>query len=279
MNTTKKLITLSLAATFAFGLVSCNKGSEDEPKPTASPSASPSSSPSTSPSSSPLPTGPIEEAEQAPADTAESELQKAQEAFPDVEDGPDKEKIQLALFNATRYINAIYDNGYLASGSWVKDGADAQKLYELQGHNWSDDYRAKLDLIIHDYKNGVDAETKETAESDLLRHFFFLSNTTLQPSDKCSVGGVGAPSCLTDQISLADMFFTKYDNGNILVETKFTLNVETKKDGKSGTIPIDYTIWLEMTENPYPDVENLRYSYIVQDLGGGWKSHGWTAQD
>lgn len=273
---TKRFIALSLAATFSFGIVSCDKGSSgDAPTPAPS-SPSASSSPSATPSAQPSDPA-ILQGEGVPADTAETELSKAKEAFPDInEDGEEKEKVQLALFNATRYVNSIYDSGYLANGSWVENGADAQELFELYGHNWSDDYRAKNDLLIYDFKNAEDSDARNEAETDLLRKMFFLNSDTLKPADTCNENSVSAPSCLTEPIILSDMSYSKYDDGVILVEAKFSLNIATKKDGKLGAVSMDYDIWLEMTENPYPDVENLRYSWIVDDLGGSWKTNGWT---
>ena len=268
-----------MAAAFAFGLTSCSKDPEPEPpKPSASATASPSPSPSPSPSEAGPTLGPEDE---APEDTAETELKKAREMFPNIdEEGEQKDNVQLALFNATRYVDSIYDNGYLANGAWDKDGADSQRLYELHGHNWTDDYRGKIDSIISDYKDGETQEIKDDAAKTLLTHFFYLNDVgSLSASADCETPDESAPSCLTERIEIKDMQYTIFDDGNIAVDGKFTINVKTKKDGVEGIVPIDYTVWLEMTKNPYPDVENFRYTWIVQDAGGGWKSGGWSAKE
>jgi hypothetical protein len=279
-NSVKPILSLSLAAALAFGLTGCNNEPEPAPSPTSSsvaPTATPKPTPdvsgTTSPSATPNATSSV------PA-TAESELQEAQAAFPNVKvnEGENKEQIQLALLGAQRYVNTVYNSGYLANGSWVKNGADSQELVKLFGKDWSDSYRLKLEALIDDYKNGNE-EIKNQASRDLIVHFFYFDNSggmTL-PKD-CNTAAVGVSSCLLDEKLESDTELTYQYNkvtGSIYVNTRFTANVRFIKDGVQGVSPVQYDVQLEMIKNPHPDAENLRYTYIVNDIGGSWNIENW----
>lgn len=272
MKTSQKILSLSLAATFAFGLSAC---SQDEPDsvtpstPTATESVAPS--PTTAPPTS---------LEEVPTYEATPELEEAQKAFPDVKDeeGATKEEIQLALFGAQRYTNSIYNSGYLANGSWVENGADSQELVKLFGKDWSDSYRAKLEGIINQLNNGSDEAAKNDAARDLMLHFFYFDNSgPLQIPASCEDNNQGVASCLASgHIENKDLTYqVNKGNGSIYVNTTFTANMQFEKDGVPGVSPIQYEIQLEMTKNPYPDEDNLRFAYIVNDIGGSWSIDKW----
>lgn len=276
-NSLKPLLSLSLAAALAFGLTGCTNKAEPAPSPT--PSATSTAKPSAAPTSSATPTQSPSASESVPPAQALNELEEAQKAFPDVkaEGNFSKEDIQLAAFGASRYTNTVYNSGYLANGSWVKNGADSQQLVKLFGKDWSDSYRQKIEQLVARTQTGTDEE-KNTAAKELLVHFFFFDNTKLTLPDDCSDNNVGADSCLVDGKLVSDKEITyqvNHDTGSIYVNETFTANVKFVKDGVQGVTPVHYDVQLEMIKNPYPDAENLRYTYIVNDLGGTWKFENW----
>jgi hypothetical protein len=275
----KPILSLSLVAAFlAFGLTACSKDASPTPNPSSTNTATPSSqqqtmAPTVTPSATSTPTAVFEK----------KELKEAQEAYPDVEakEGATKEEIQLALFGANRYINTIYNSGYLANGSWVKNGADSQDLFKLYGQDWSDSYRSKLENLITEY-HSADKEVKDKAAADLMIHFFFFDGTGLTLPEDCSHNNVGVGSCLVNGQLESDTETTYQVNsvtGHIFVDAKFKANIRLIKDGIAGVTPITYNVQLEMIKNPYPDEENLRYAYIVNDLGGDWKIDKWYEGD
>lgn len=276
-NSVKPILSLSLAAALVFGLAACNKPAD----PTSTPSATTSSSqpatqsPSSTPTTTPTPT-PSESVKPA---AIGNELKEAQETFPNIEvaEGVDKREVQLAMLSAKRYVDGIYNSSYLANGSWVKNGTDSQELVKLFGKDWSDSYRSKIEGLVA----GIHAPTKEERNSsaqDLLRHFFFYDNSGMTSPDNCSSKTVGVSSCLVNGLIDYNSEMTyqvNKDNGSIYINMTFTDNVKFVKDGVPGVTPVHYDIQLEMIKNPYPDEENLRYAYIVNDLGGDWAIDKW----
>lgn len=274
MKKSAKILSLSLAATFLLGITACSEKNPTPttPSPTATSSA-PSPSASSSPSSTPTRSdSPI---------IAGTELKAAKEAFPDVKDeeGAKAEDIQLALYGSQRYINTVYNNGYLANGSWVANGADSQELVTLVGKDWSDSYRAKLESIINQYHHGPDEAAKTSAARDLMLHFFYFDNSEgMTVPDDCKENNVGVASCLvgaTIDIKSGPSYQVNKSTGSIYVTTSFTANMRFVKDGIVGVSPVQYEMQLEMIKNPYPDEENLRFAYVVNDLGGSWKIDAW----
>lgn len=272
MKTLKPILSLSLVATFSFGLVACNPD-KGEPTPevtssptTATPSGTPSpdatsSAPAADPSAAPIP----------------KESEQAQKAFSDIEvdaaDGVTKEDIQLSLLGADRYVTTMYNNGYLANGSWVANGADSGELVKTFGKDWSDSYRAKLEILIEKYKN-----SEENANENLLNHFFYYEGETLTLPEDCNDNNIAANSCLVGGAieSNSDMTYqVNRETKAVYVNISFTANVRFIKDGVEGISPVKYNLQLEMIKNPYPDEENLRYAYIVNDLGGSWSIDDW----
>jgi hypothetical protein len=284
-NSLKPLLSLSLAASLAFGLAACSHKSEPTPSPTSTPS-------STAPTSTASPTAqateqattrPTVDPTAAPkySGTAETELEEAKQAFPDVEavDGATKEDVQLAMLGAYRYVNTIYNSGYLMNGSWVKNGADSQELVKLYGKDWSDDYRLKLEVLIDTYHNGETEEAKTKAAKDLMNHFFYFTpyEGAEIPKD-CSENTVGVSSCLVNgklEFTAEPAYQVKKDSGSIYVDVYFDAKMRILKDGVQGVTPIRYHVQLEMKKNPYPDAANLRFAYIVNDLGGDWNIDEW----
>lgn len=279
-NSLKPILSLSLVATLAFGLAACSKDVESSPTPSSS------SSPSTT---SQAPTAPPTSVATPSAKPSQSvatgtELEIAKKAFPNAEgEGKvTKEEVQLALASAQRYTNSIYNSGYLANGSWVKNGADSQELYKLFGRDWSDAYRLKLETLIDDFQKGS-TEEKDKAANDLLTNFFFFDNSGgLQLPKDCNMNQVGVSSCLVNEKleSTTDMTYqVNKETGSIYVNAHFTANVRFVKGGVQGVSPVQYDVQLEMIKNPYPDEENLRYAYIVNDIGGNWKIDKWHEGD
>lgn len=280
-NSMKPLLSLSLAAALAFGLSACSKNDTPSPTPSASPtvtlpeatsSSSPSPVPSNTPSTSVAPTKTA---------TAADELKEAQEAFPDlqVNEGENKEQIQLALLSAKRYVNSAYNSGYLANGSWIKNGGTSQELVKLYGKDWSDSYRSKMESIVDEFHNGADQETQDKAASHLILNLLYFTNQSdmTLPSD-CNANNVGVGSCLVNGKIEQDGEITYQadkESGKVYVNVSFTANVRFIKDGVQGVSPFKYKIQLEMIKNPYPDAENLRYAYVVNDIGGDWKIDTW----
>lgn len=271
MKTSQKILSLSLAATFVFGLSACSKDEPDSVAP---------SKPAATESAAPSPTAAPTSLDEVPTYKGSPELEEAQKAFPGIEDieGATKEDIQLALYGAQRYTNGIYNSGYLANGSWVENGADSQELVKLFGKDWSDSYRAKLEGLINQYHNGKDEAAKNDAARDLMLHFFYFDNSgplTIPPL--CQGNNQGAASCLANgQIEDKDITYQVHEsNGTIYVNKVFTANMQFEKDGVPGVSPVQYEIQLEMIKNPYPDEENLRFAYIVNDIGGSWKIDNW----
>lgn len=277
-NSLKPILSLSLAAAFAFGLAGCSNKSE--PIPTQSPTTSTSTTPAT-PSQSPAPTSttaPTTSASAAPV-VVENELEEAKKAFPNVEaEGSiSKEDIQLAALSATRYVTSIYNSGYLANGSWIKNGGDSQELAKIYGKDWSDSYRVKIESLVDNTKTGSNEE-QTAAAKELLRHFFFYDNSGMTLPDDCSDNNVGVASCLVGENLVFDSETTyqvNHETGAVYINMLFTANVKFVKDGVQGVTPVKYDVQLEMIKNPYPDVENFRYAYIVNDLGGNWKIEQW----
>lgn len=275
-NSLKPILSLSLAAAFAFGLAGCSN--DPEPIPTQSPTTSTSTTPAT-PSQTPAPTTtPTTSASAAPV-VVENELEEAKKAFPNVEaEGSiSKEDIQLAALSATRYVNSIYNSGYLANGSWIKNGGDSQELAKIYGKDWSDSYRVKIESLVDGTKTGSNEE-QTAAAKELLRHFFFYDNSGMTLPDDCSDNNVGVASCLVGEKLVFDSETTYQVNnetGAVYINVLFTANVKFVKDGVKGVTPVKYDVQLEMIKNPYPDVENFRYAYIVNDLGGNWKIEQW----
>lgn len=275
-NSLKPILSLSLVATLAFGLAACSKDGESNPVPSsATNTASASQEPTTAPTSTIAPS-----IKPSPKATVGTELETAKKAFPNVEgEGKvSKEEAQLALASAQRYINSIYNSGYLANGSWVKNGADSQELYKLFGRDWSDSYRLKLETLIDDFQKG-NTEEKNKAANDLLTNFFFFDNSGgLQLPKDCNMNQIGVSSCLVNEKleSSTEMTYqVNKETGNVYVNAHFTANVRFIKDGVQGISPVQYDVQLEMIKNPYPDEENLRYAYIVNDIGGNWKIDKW----
>lgn len=275
-NSLKPILSLSLAAAFAFGLAGCSN--DPEPIPTQSPTTSTSTTPAT-PSQTPAPTTtPTTSASAAPV-VVENELEEAKKAFPNVEaEGSiSKEDIQLAALSATRYVNSIYNSGYLANGSWIKNGGDSQELAKIYGKDWSDSYRVRIESLVDGTKTGSNEE-QTAAAKELLRHFFFYDNSGMTLPDDCSDNNVGVASCLVGEKLVFDSETTYQVNnetGAVYINVLFTANVKFVKDGVQGVTPVKYDVQLEMIKNPYPDVENFRYAYIVNDLGGNWKIEQW----
>jgi hypothetical protein len=281
MNTsTKSLLSLSLAAALAFGLSACSK--DNTPDPTPSPSISSAkptitASPSASSSASPTPTN---SSVPSVSYSADSELKEAQEAFPNlkVNEGEDKEQIQLALLAAKKYVNTAYNSGYLANGSWIKNGGSSQELVKLYGKDWSDSYRLKIEEMVDEFHNGADQAKQDEAASHLILNMLYFTNQqgfTL-PED-CNANNIGVSSCLVNGeiVQDGDMTYQANANGNVYVNVNFTANVRFIKDGIQGVSPFKYKVQLEMVKNPYPDAENLRFAYVVNDIGGDWKIETW----
>ena len=184
---------------------------------------------------------------------------------------------------ATRYVNSVYNSGYLANGSWLKNGGDSQELATLHSKDWSDLYRAKIESLTERTKTGSE-EDQKLASEELLVHFFYYDNksTHLQLPDDCKDNSVGVASCLVGENLVSDSETTyqvNYDTGTVYIGMTFTANVRFIKDGVRGVTPIKYDVQLEMIKNPYPDEANLRYAYIVNDLGGSWKMGDWHEGD
>lgn len=274
-KSSKPILILSLAAVLCFGVVSCSNNSE-APKPTASPSVTsiPAGSPSAGTTPSALPT--------ESSSTASKELSEAQKALPNlkVNAGENKEDILLAVYGASRYVNTIYNSGYLANGSWAKNGADSQELYKVYGKDWSDSYRAKMESIISDY-HSTDSETQKEAAKLLMYNMFYSDDSmgnNIKTPDDCSQNNVGATSCLVGGNVILDKEITyqvNHNNGNIIVGIAFTDNLRLINNGVEGITPIHYNMQLEMMKNPYPDEQNLRFAYIVNDIGGQWTIDSW----
>jgi hypothetical protein len=213
--------------------------------------------------------------------TAEKELKEAQEAFPDVKatDGASKEDIQLAMAQAYRYVSTIYNSGYLMNGSWVKNGADSQELVKLFGKDWSDDYRLKLEVLIDTFHNGETEEVRNKAAKDLMNHFFYFTPYEGAAVPKtCGENTVGVGSCLVGEkldFTAEPSYRVNKATGNIYVDVYFDAKMRIIKDGVTGVTPIRYHVQLEMKKNPHPDAANLRYAYIVNDLGGDWNIDEW----
>lgn len=273
MKTLKPILSLSLVATFSFGLVACNPD-KGEPTPEATSSSPATSAPSTSPSPGATSSAPAADPSAAPMPL---ESEQAQKVFSDIEvdaaDGLTKEDIQLSLLGADRYVNNMYNNGYLANGSWATNGADSEELVKSFGKDWSDSYRAKVEGLIEKYKNG-----EEKASENLLNHFFYYDGETLTLPEDCNDNNLAANSCLVGGLveSNSDMTYqVNKETKAVYVNTSFTANVRFIKDGVQGVSPVKYNLQLEMIKNPYPDEENLRYAYIVNDLGGSWSIDNW----
>lgn len=269
-SSVKPILSLSLVAVLAFGLTACSKDAAPTPNPTATTTTSPSPQPTDAPTTSPSATSTAFE---------KQELKQAKEAFPDIEvqEGENKEEIQLAVFGANRYINSIYNSGYLANSSWVKNGADSQELFKIYGKDWSDDYRGKLESLIEDY-HSADDEVKTKAERELFLHFFYYDGTSLTAPADCDDNSVTALSCLVNEKLESDTDITYQYNpttGHVLVNANFTANVRLVKDGVNGVTSVTYNVQLDMIKNPYPDEENFRYAYIVNDVGGEWTNSKW----
>lgn len=275
----KPLLSLSLVAVLGFGLVGCNNDTPT-PEPTSKPTAS--STQSAAPTSTPTQTStakPTESATDAPV-PVKGELEQAQAAFPnpDVVQGATKEEAQLVLNSASRYIKDIYNSGYVTNGSWFANGADAQELVNLYGQYWSDTYRAKVEALVNTVKTEPEPTLKAQAENDLLLSIFFYdnSNKAMKLPDSCNQNNQGAASCLKGgSITDITLNYTKNKEGVFYVGATFTANVKFVKDGKQGISPVKYDVQLEMIKNPYPDAENLRYAYIVNDIGGQWNINNW----
>lgn len=280
-NSLKPLLSLSLAAALAFGLTACttNKTPTPSPSPTATETSSPT--PSITPSASPTSSASPSSSPEPVRSTAASELKEAQEAFPDlkVNEGENKEDIQLALLAAKRYVNTAYNSGYLANGSWVKNGGTSQELVKLYGKDWSDSYRLKMETIVDEFNTGADQQAQDKAASHLILHMFYFTNPAgFTPPDDCKDNNVGVGSCLVDgKIKQNDeiTYQANQETGNVYVNINFTANMRLTKDGVKGITPFNYNVQLEMVKNPYPDAENLRFAYIVNDIGGDWKNDAW----
>jgi hypothetical protein len=281
-NSLKPLLSLSLAAALAFGLTACSKNEEPASPPTPSNTASttaPSPTASSSPSITPSPSA--SSTQSNTADTAANELKEAQEAFPElkVSEGQDKEQIQLALLSAKRYVKTVYNSGYLTNGSWIKNGGTSQELVKLYGKDWSDSYRLKMESLVEEFHNGSDQAAQDEAASHLILNMLYFTNTSdMTLPDNCNANNVGVGSCLVNGSLEQDGEMTYQADpktGKVYVNVNFTANVRFIKDGVQGVSPFKYKIQLEMIKNPYPDAENLRYAYIVNDIGGDWKIETW----
>lgn len=276
MKKFKSVFSLSLVAALSLSLAACS----DHPSPsvpTSSPSSSisPSAVPSatSTPASTPSATGSV-------ADTS-TELAEAKKAFPDlkVTDEQNKDNVFLATYDAVRYVDTIYNSGYLANGSWAKNGASGVELYKIYGNNWSDTFRAKMDGMIADYHSS-DATTQSKAQMSLLYHMFFTDNKmgAFQFPDDCNQNNIGANSCLVGNKPTFDKEVTYQinpSNGSIYINTAFTLTLRVIKDGVEGISAVHYDVQLEMVKNQHPDAKNLRYAYVVNDIGGSWNIDSW----
>lgn len=277
-NFVKPILNLSLVAALAFGVTSCSSGPTPNANPTLTTEATASSTPT--PVTSDRSTSSMPSSDPSSSSGVVNELQAAQKAFPDIQvvDGANKEDTQLAMFGAQRYINSIYNSGYLANGSWVKNGASSQELVKLFGKDWSDAYRAKLEKLIEDATNGT-PDIKTQAAKDLMLNFFYFDNTgKITLPEDCSQNNFGAASCLVQGKLDGNTPMTYQVNkttGAIYINAVFTANVRGIKDGIEGISPVQYNLQLEMIKNPYPDAKNFRYAYIVNDIGGSWHIDAW----
>lgn len=282
-NSLKPLLSLSLAASLAFGLAACSPKPEPTPSPSPTNSATSTPSPSVSASPTPSATAPTVDPSALPtySNTAANELEEAKLAFPDVEagDGASKEDIQLAMLGAYRYVNTIYNSGYLANGSWVKNGATSQELVKLFGKDWSEDYRAEIEVLVDTFHNGENEEIKNKAAKDIMNHFFyFIPYDGVEVPKDCSENSAGVASCLVGEsleYTAPPSSRVNTATGSIYVDVYFDAKMRIIKDGVQGVTPIRYHVQLEMKKNPHPDAANLRYTYIVNELGGDWNIDEW----
>lgn len=273
----KSLLSLSLAASFAFGLTSCSH----DPGPMPSPAPTTSTA-SASPNPTETATVPSKDSSSpAPASTPINEAQEAQKAFPDIQatDGASKEDIQLAMSSAYRYVNTAYNSGYLINGSWVKNGADSQELVKMFGKDWSDDYRLKVEVLVDAFHNGETDDAKNKAAKDLMNHmFYFTPYDGVEIPKDCSENNVGVASCLVGEkldFTAEPSYQVNKETGSIYVNVYFDAKMRIIKDKVPGVTPIRYHVQLEMKKNPNPDVANFRYAYIVNDIGGDWSIDDW----
>lgn len=281
MKKFNSVFSLSLAAALALSLAACSDHVGTS-VPTSSPSAtvSPSSSPSVSPTATPTPTATTPAATGSTADTS-NELAEAKKAFPNlqVKDEQNKDDVLLATYDAVRYVDTVFNSGYLANGSWAKNGASGEQLYKIFGNNWSDTFRAKMDGMVADYHSS-DAATQVKAQKELLYYMFFTDSQmgSFQFPDDCSQNNVGANSCLVGNKPTIDKEVTYQinpSNGSIYVNVTFTGNLRVINGGVEGVSAVHYDLQLEMVKDQYPDAKNLRYAYVVNDIGGSWNIDSW----
>lgn len=278
MKKFRLVYSLSLAAALAFSLAACSDNSNSTvPSATPSVAVTPSSGPSVTPTTIPTPTS---TASDAVTDTSK-ELEEAKKAFPNlkVSDEKNRDNVFLATYGAVRYVNTIYNSGYLSNGSWAKNGASGEQLYKMFGNSWSDTFRAKMDGMISDYHSS-DTDTQTKAQKSLLYYMFFTDSKmgSFQFPEDCDQNNVGANSCLADNKPVVDKEVTYQinpTNGSVYVNIAFTDNLRVINNGVEGISAVHYDLQLEMVRNLHPDAKNLRYAYVVNDIGGSWTIDSW----
>ena len=278
MRTKKRLYFAAIGITLVAGLgLSGCTSTPDTPEPTTT---------STPDGSAPVNTstpGTKEEglAQQITPEDAEkmTELEEAQKAFPDVTQGSDgatKEEIQLALYSAARYVDNIYDDNYLANGSWATDGYDFNVIKDKYEKYWDVAYSSYLQSLVTDVQNN-----KADANRDLIQAMFFFdpAGQNLTIADDCIAGGT-LNSCLKDGVLVYDTGwnYRVSEDGSIFTSVGITANVRFVKDGVEGVSPVRYNLELQMVPNPRVDEAADYPAYITRGVTGDWRINEWTKE-
>lgn len=274
MKKAKPILAATLLLSLSFSLLAC--ASEENPKNEKEDTTISQNEQDWEPAPAPDDTSKVK----PDTDAGLTKLEKAAKAFPDVKgnDFTTKEEFQLALYSAETYLHNIMNDPYVQNGSWVRDGASYAYLADRYGNYWSDDFGVSVEETIQEVLVDSTAERKMFTIM-----YYFVDNDKIAITDTCAAATISPStlSCLENgQVQLNDKWtYNTAEDGRIIADIRFSINVLTSVDGVEGIQPVRYEWKLMMSPNDGSDnnssEEDSIMSYEVDGLEGSYEVKPW----